>query len=591
MDGKLKKELKRAFDSPEPAGKQQFIEKLNSMEGKKAEYESTKHKRIKHENTKYEGSKSESINYEDVDELLIRELENRTRKRFNTFARVGLAATLLLALAAAGFVISASVIDKKQDSTDMRSDYNAVTDRSKPGQKDRTDEKEENHPDGNIFTFDTKEYRHAYAKYCELKEKTASKGSGLTYDELVDILGKPDESCERIKAYKDYKDISAFSWKFEGGYFIDARNGFYQGSDKDKSEYEPEGDFRYNFGCVIDGIRYSGDFGAVGQDEAGMKQLADVIQRINKRKGFEDAEYFINPEELTDTPDYYPFNSVPPYIVPMQRFSLYGRGNGPYTFGSSATVEYSMIIASVKESDLKISFDSDTRKVGVYDPDDNSDEYRYVYMIKIGNSSDLSWINNRSDIGIEAEYVERMGNCIDMDSTVEDVRKRLGEPDRIEDEDGTQIYCYILGKCTLRVILNDFGITTAIRVEGLANDIVNAGINNSDYVFAKEIQMHHVLESYDYKMGMSDIVKEFGPPDYYREYNNRENTIDLDGKKLVNKSVMCWLYAGNELSMFYVDDIWDDSDENMLQGIYIDHPTDVSKRYQDKEMTIRVEEE
>lgn len=298
----------------------------------------------------------------------------------------------------------------------------------KPDDKKGTDTEDNANKKEIAFSFKSNGYKDVCEKLERLKEKAVRSKNEvygeryILYDDLIECLGEPNIRYERIKGTNGGTDSSdngarsAYKWLLDDGFYISAENGVIATSLDIEPNY-----FGIGSGCNIDGVEISGDFEKVAKDEEGFAELEDMISRILNRKSFEDAPYFR--ETKIDTMLWNSRPNMACRIINTDRFSVEREIDPDITLGS---FYYRYPNDEIRNLDM----------IGGSIVIDGAGDYR----------------------GMDWRYVMEMFNSIYNTKSFNEVKEIIGEPDRIEDLNGIEIYCYTIGKFTLKAYEEKTGI-------------------------------------------------------------------------------------------------------------------------------------
>lgn len=272
------------------------------------------------------------------------------------------------------------------------------------------------------FTFNTKGFKEAYEKYCSLDEKSLKDEKSiksyykyLLYEDIAVCLGEPDIRYERIRGIDDdgvrneSNDIKYYVWTFDDGYRISACNGGNLPTD-DRISYDY---YTVYFECIFDGVKIEGEIDKLIKDESDIAELEDIINRIINRQSFDDEDYY----KKTSGDGFCNF----PYLYEYKTLT------DKYTIQRFVDTE-----DTTESSDLQYPQDlihNEEGHLGVYAVTSRNKNWDYYYLLAMGNHLD--------------NHPAPAKNLID-------VKNLLGEPDRIEDLNGKEVYCYVLGEFTLK---------------------------------------------------------------------------------------------------------------------------------------------
>lgn len=411
------------------------------------------------------------------------------------------------------------------------------------------------------FIFETKEYKENYEKYEKMRELLNDRHLRIPIEEISREFGVPTVALDKIKNYKGY-ELAEYHWKLDGNCVLDSGFTFAKGDAPVR--------FTIDFGYVDNGVKFSGDFEKMTKNEEELDELKDILTSIASNgntlwneNDFEGAPYI---RELSDDDKKEieeSWGSIG--INRTEHFKIYTLGSGAYT-NTVQPRKYTFICR----------IDEEKR---------NNDGVSENQGISILDYSERNYYD---------DYIECMENCIagEKKSSMGDVWKLFGEPDSITEKDGLKTCEYKVGYYTVRFKSNIFGITADYYNENNGDVRTFSRLNTNRYAWDKQNDMRRVLETYDHKMSMTDIVKEFGAPDYYRAFGEEAELLDDGEYKMVSKSAMCWEYLDQEIYLYYVAHLDPDvkDDENYVYGIFTTSATPEDERFEDEELMVKIKE-
>lgn len=365
-------------------------------------------------------------------------------KKHGSYKAVILALSFVLCIVVIVGAVIKNVIISDSDEDKASVGKEAVNKNGKNSKNDfgKTEDKEI------VFSFDSKGYREVSEKLDILEEKAIKGGKYFLYKDIVECLGEPDISYERIKdsttTGSDSNEngvISAYKWVFDDGFYICAENG-----DNDSSLVDH---FGIVSGCYIDGVDISGDFEDVAKDEEGFSELEDMIQRILDRKSFEDAPYYkgTKVDRLLN-------GSIPDRkcrFIDTEKFYIKRNIDAEYTGGSFYYRYPNDVILSAEETqNIKDQYESIVIR------------HMQTGGITIDGAGDYQ--------SMEYRYVMKMHDSVTNAKDFNDVENIIGEPDQIGYMDGNEAYCYSVGKFTLKIIKEKYGIAREVVFND--NDVI-----------------------------------------------------------------------------------------------------------------------